>query len=47
LVEALLRSWLALLRLAISCSYLLSFFFIELIYHRIELSQDISSVKFH
>jgi MFS family permease len=41
LAEASLSSWLVLLRLAISCSYLLSFFFIELIYHRIEKAQEI------
>jgi hypothetical protein len=46
-VDASLRSWLALLRFAISCSYLLSFFFMLLIYHRIDFLQDISSFKFH
>jgi hypothetical protein len=44
LVEASLRSWLALLRFAISCSYLLSFFFIELIYHRIKKAQEIFTI---
>jgi len=45
--EAALRSWAALSRLAISCSYLLNFFFMLLIYHTYTICQAVEGILLH